>query len=160
MDIEYTILDENGLDMIEGLWGKLRDHHALKSVQFSGSIKRKTFPERKKELLKKVETGKLRIIVADDAIARKTVGYCVASITEDGHGEIDSIYIEDDYRHRELGNSLMQSAVAWLDSFSPSRVTLQVIVGNEEVFPFYRRYGFEPRSIIMERVNQADSCRQ
>ncbi len=156
MDIEYTVTDEHGLDQIEGLWLKLRNHHAGISSHFSESMKEKTYEDKKRELLAMVETGKLRICLAADAIAKKTVGYCIASVTADGEGEINSIFIEEDYRQRDIGENLMQYSLDWLQSFSPGRIRLEVMAGNEEVFRFYRRFGFEPRSIIMERVNQAD----
>ncbi len=160
MDIEYSVMDETGLDLIEGLWFRLKIHHVKKSVHFSESIAAGTFEDRKRELLAKAKAGKLRIILAADAIMKKTVGYCVASVAVDGEGEIDSLFVEEDYRRRDIGENLMQSALDWIQSYSTGRIRVQVAAGNEEVFRFYQQFGFEPRSIIMERVNQADTRRQ
>ena len=85
------------------------------------------------------------------------MGYCISSIKRDGLGEIDSIYIESDYRRKGIGDNLMNRALQWLKESSADRIIVQVIVDNEEAFPFYQRYGFFPRSTIFMQIVENDT---
>ena len=152
MDIEYMVSGPEGLDIIQPLWEGLREHHAVKAPAFADSLRQKPFETRKKELLEKAPNGKLKIFLATDAIEGILAGYCIASVTGDGEGEIDSIFIEENYRGREIGERLMQSAVDWLETQASERILVQVLAGNEEVFEFYRRFGFQPRTHMLQQV--------
>jgi ribosomal protein S18 acetylase RimI-like enzyme len=63
-------------------------------------------------------------------------------------GEIDSIYVEPAYRKRGIGECLMQKALMWLDGEHVASKRLVVVVGNEHVSAFYRKFGFFPQSIV------------
>jgi len=43
-----------------------------------------------------------------------------------------------------------------MDGMKVERKILGLGVGNEEVLSFYQRYGFFPRTIILEQVNEND----
>jgi len=150
--IIYSETDQRDLDVIGPLWQKLLEHHKERSWHFTEHFSRMTFDTRKKELLEKSASGVMRIDLASDAESGEIIGYCISTITGDKQGEIDSIYVERDYRRAGIGDTLMKRTLDWMDKHSVRSKTLIIGVGNEEVVDFYRSYHFEIRSIIMEQV--------
>jgi len=157
--IEYTEADQHGLDMVGPLWQKLREHHKMRSQHFAGVFEKMTFNQRKKELLDKSAKGVMRIDFAKDAETGELVGYCVSTISGDKQGEIDSIYIEAGYRRGGIGDTFMKRALNWMESQSVKKKVIGVAGGNEEVFPFYRRYGFFPRVTILGQAGPGEAER-
>jgi ribosomal protein S18 acetylase RimI-like enzyme len=156
--IEYTETDKQGLDSIGPLWQKLIEYHKARSPQrFSGHYAVMTFDLRKKQLLEKSSKGSMRIDLARDTETGELVGYCVNTISGDRHGEIESIYVESDYRKSGIGENLMKRALKWMDDLSVTRKIVVVGVGNEEVFSFYSRYNFYPRATILEQVETKET---
>ena len=90
--------------------------------------------------------------LATEAKTGKPVGYCVSTVSE-GQGEIDSIYIEEAYRHSGIGDNLMKKAIAWMDKLLITNRIIEVGAGNEEVFRFYARYNFYPRVTILKQIH-------
>lgn len=107
---------------------------------------------RNKELVKKFEKGKIRVDLARDGDTQELVGYCISTISVEKEGEIQSIYIEPEYRKCGIGNEMMKKALHWMEENSINKKILGVGAGNEEVITFYKRYSFYPRTIILEQV--------
>lgn len=147
--VRYHVTDANELERIRPLWEKMRAFHVACSPQFSDSLAKVTFEERREALCRKSEGGLLRleIVQAEDGDR----GYCISTISGTKAGEIDSIYVEEAYRGRGIGTALMEHAIEWLEAHRADPITLAVAVGNVEVMAFYRRFGFFPRQIILER---------
>jgi ribosomal protein S18 acetylase RimI-like enzyme len=152
-NIEYIETDQRDLDAIGFLWEKLKEHHRARSPHFAGFFLRWTWEERKRELLGKCSGGLLRLDIARDVATGKIVGYCASTINPAGQGEIESIYIEIDYRRQGIGGAFMKKALAWMDSLAAKTRVIGVAAGNEEAFPFYARYGFYPRVTYLRRVD-------
>jgi len=151
-EIEYAETDHQGLDSIEPLWKKLNEEHRVRSKHFSNQYVKRTFLKRKAELLEKHKLGSLHIAMAHDSSTSALIGYCVSTIIKD-RGEVDSLYIEPNYRHSGVANDLVKRALDWMDSKLVTKKTIVVAAGNEEVFAFYSRYNFYPRTIILEQVD-------
>jgi ribosomal protein S18 acetylase RimI-like enzyme len=152
LKIEYKETDERNLDLIKPLWQKLLEHHRARSRNFTARYDNITFEKRKDELLKKSAGGALHIDLARDSETQALIGYCVTSINTASHGEIESIYVEPEYRRGGIGDTLMKKALKWLDERPVTRRVLAVAAGNEEVFEFYRHYKFYPRATILEQI--------
>jgi ribosomal protein S18 acetylase RimI-like enzyme len=153
--IEYIENGQRGLDEIGFLWEKLREHHMARAPYHTAYFARMTWDVRKKLLLEKITDGHLRVDIVKDTVTGKLVGYCISSVTAAKMGEIDSIFIEKDYRHQGIGDNFMKRALEWMDGVGISKKIIGVAVGNEEAFPFYARYGFYPRSTILNRPEEA-----
>jgi diamine N-acetyltransferase len=149
-EIKYMETGLEGLDLIEPLWLKLNDHHKARSSHFSGHFEHMTFEERKLKLLEKAQRGELHIDFAVITDTGKPAGYCVATICE-GQGEVDSIYVEEEYRHSGMGDALMKKAMSWMDKLAITDRKIEVSSGNEEVIKFYSRYNFYPRKTVLEQ---------
>jgi [ribosomal protein S5]-alanine N-acetyltransferase len=148
-EIEYLDKNQNDLDIIRPLWDKLNAHHIMVSKYFKDSRATTTFDMRKKQLMEKSYQGALRIDLARDALTKEYIGYCVTSVDEQKQGEIESIYVEKDYRLSGIGDSLMTRALAWLETVTVKKTILGVAEGNEGVFAFYRRHDFYPRVTVL-----------
>ena len=157
MDVEYSVIDEEGIDTVAPLWEKLNKHHEKISRHFGYDYPDRKWVNRKKELLREAADRKIRIDLARDADNERVVGYCISSIKREGMGEIDSIFVESDYRRNGIGDYLINSALQWLKSRVIKRIIVQVMVGNEESHPFYNRHGFSARTTIMMQINENDT---
>jgi len=154
--IEYTHTDEQGLDLVAALWQKQFEYHRALSQHFAGHFDRMTFDLRKKGLLDKSREGAMRIDMARDTDTGELVGYCISTIYRDRQGEIESIYIEPDYRGSGIGDNLMKRTLRWMDEYPVARKVLAVGAGNEGVFAFYSRYSFYPRTIVLEQIETGE----
>jgi ribosomal protein S18 acetylase RimI-like enzyme len=82
------------------------------------------------------------------------VGYCVCSITREKVGEIESIFVEAEYRSRGIGTGLMKQALEWMDRSGAEKKRVFVADGNEQAYGFYRRFGFSPRMMMLEQRSE------
>ena len=146
-NIEYIVTDQKDLDLIHPLWEKLNEHHRVRSPHWVDFHSHMTFDPRKKGLLEKAGKGALRIDIAKDGDTGALIGYCVSTVSEKKEGEIESIFVEKDYRRHGIGDNFMKQALAWMDSLSVAATdrSIGVAAGNEEVFVFYARHNFYPR---------------
>ena len=126
------------------LWERLRSHHQGISVNFQDHFAQMNFPDRKKELLGKSRRGNLRIFLAHDLAAKQDTGYAVATIDKLMTGELDSLYVDDTYRGKKIGEALTKRALAWIRKQKPVQTVIYAAVGNERVLDFYRKFEFHP----------------
>ena len=152
MAIEYMETDADSVDLTNNLWRKLIEHHAARSRYFSAQIAKRTPEQRNKELLTRFEKGNIRIDLARDTQTRELVGYCISTISAGGEGEVQSIFVEEDYRNSGIGGAMMKRALEWMDERPVARKVIAIAFGNEEVFPFYSQYNFLPRATILAQA--------
>jgi diamine N-acetyltransferase len=152
--IEYLEKSPSDLEIIRSLWIKLKEHHKSFSHYFKDHYAGFTFEQRKQGLVDKSRGGDLRLDLARDQKTGEYIGYCVSTLTGEKLGEIESIYIEPPYRRSGVGDGLMQRALQWMDNNQAKKKILGVAEGNENVFAFYRRYGFYPRITVLEQKEQ------
>jgi len=155
-NINIRNIDSDDIDLIKTLWEGLRDHHAKNSANFTSRYQKMTFEQRKKNLLVKTIHGKLRIDVAEDQTIEKLVAYCISSVSKEANvitGEIDSIFIDQPYRKKGIGNNLMQLALEWLNSENVSEKKIIVAQGNEDALAFYQKFGFYPLHNVLQQKN-------
>jgi diamine N-acetyltransferase len=157
VNIEYIETDQRGLEQTCALREKLIEHHKIHSRHFSHHYA--SMPpagQRNTELLEKFKQGSIRVDLARDRDSGRLVGYCISTISTAKEGEIQSIFVEEDYRNFGIGDAMMQKALRWMDEQGTSKRILGVGAGNEEVINFYRRFNFFPRTIILEQVEDKD----
>ena len=143
------------LESIAPLWRKLARHHAGISVHFGDEFRSMRWPVRRADLLEKAVAGSLRIALATVGDRKSVVGYCIAVINQRGDGEIESLYVGEAYRGRRIGSSLVGRIVAWFERKKAISASVNVAVGNESAFEFYRQWGFYPRvtSLVRKKKN-------
>lgn len=142
------------LDTIEPLWIKLNDWHHVHSPHFSHVFRNRTFANRKTMLNAKLAEGKVRIDLAYPSNSPHLIGYCLSTINLRHIGEVDSIFVEANFRGQGIASRLMQSALNWMDLNHVERKTIQVATGNEAVFRFYEKFGFYPANYILMQTTE------
>lgn len=150
--IEYLVGDKKVLDEVKELWEGLNAHHRVNSKHYADFYSSFTFEARKADLLKKTQNGNLRVEIAIDKEIGQNVGYCISSIDEGKIGEIESIYILNDYRGMGIGDRLMKNALDWMDEMGAIKRVVTVATGNEQAFGFYEKFGFYPRRTVLEQA--------
>jgi [ribosomal protein S5]-alanine N-acetyltransferase len=149
--IEYLADPPDGWALVQPLWEKLRDHHTASSQYFKDYFSGVTWESRKKKLQDKTQDGLLHLNLAQDSRTGSYIAYCITSLDSEKQGEIESIFVERDYRKSGIGDALMTRALAWLDSVGAEKRAVSVAEGNENAFGFYRRYNLYPRLTILEQ---------
>ncbi len=144
---DYQLLPVGELHRIKPLWEKLNSIHLKDSIYFKDHYTSFTF-EKRTVAWSKLSEENIRIWVA--ASENEIVGYCVATVTNDGKGEVDSLCVEEAWQKRGVGETLVQKSVAWLESKQCSPIRLIVSHGHESVLGFYEKLGFYPRATILE----------
>jgi diamine N-acetyltransferase len=115
------------------------------------------FEPRKRGILAKAAAGKLRIELVSVVSQTTDIAYCITTVSADGCGEIDSMFVEEHFRGCGIGSELVRRALGWLDSVGASSKVVTVAHGNERALAFYKRFGFHPLSILLRqgRANAA-----
>lgn len=147
--IETGALD---LDLIQPLWEKLNQHHREQKSDFQEHYVNFTFAERAETLLKKSLGGDMHIGLVKDKKSGSMLAYCITTISGDKEGEIDSIYVEEEYRGLGFGDELIKRALQWMNEKGAKKKTVRVAAGNQEAVSFYERYGFRHRSLTLEQA--------
>ena len=141
----YRTVGAGDIDAVQPLWAKLRAYHAPLLNERPPFL----FEPRKHGILGKAAAGKLRIELVSTASPATDIAYCISTVSTDGCGEVDSIFVEEEFRGRGIGSELLQRALAWLDSCGASSKVVTVAHGNEGALAFYKRFGFHPRTILL-----------
>ena len=149
MEIKFIDGNEDLLDAVAVMWEKLNQHHRKHSEHFAEKYGSFTFADRKKGILEKLKTSELFVELAVDQKTNANIGYCFTTLTNEGTGEIESIFVEPEYRGQGTGKTLVKDAVKWLNSNNAKVITVGIAAGNEEVFPFYENLGFHPKVTIL-----------
>ncbi len=150
-DIEYISGGRELLDRLCHLWEKLTQYHQSVSTYFSSDFSNLTFTERKKSLSRKAGKEDLRIDIASVKETGVDVGYCISTVDSKNQGEIDSLFVESDFRKYGIGRDLMVLALGWLEGFELDDRIIVVAHGNELVYDFYSEFGFYPRTTVLRQ---------
>jgi ribosomal protein S18 acetylase RimI-like enzyme len=141
--------DIEDLDLIQDLWMELRLHIKGNVDIFKKEFENMPFHERKKILINKSDKGLLKLFMVEDG-PKNIIGYCISTISPEKIGEVDSIYVKENYQSRGIGEILMEQSLRWMDENHVKSKKIYVTVGNHDVMAFYKKYGFHPRSIVLK----------
>lgn len=150
--ITYSSGGRELLDEVEPLWVGLKEHHKERSEQFRHEFEAITFDIRKRMLEDKAYEGSVLVEVARDTDAGKAVGYCISSVNRFKQGELESIFVEAEFRGRGIGDRLIKRSIAWMDETGARAKVIAVVTGNEQALGFYAHYGFLPRQYILKQT--------
>jgi ribosomal protein S18 acetylase RimI-like enzyme len=153
INVEYIKGAQESLYLIESLWQGSRTHHKNKSKHFAEIYANKRFQDRVNELTDDSKVA-MRVDLVKDKDTEQYIGYCISTIDKEMIGEIDSLYVEKEYRKHGIGSQLMEKALEWLDKNKVKSKIVAVGDGNENVIDFYNHYGFHIRKIILEQVSK------
>jgi len=154
LKVRYKVLPREQLSAIEPLWDKLNEHHRNRSTHFAAFYDMFSFEQRMEKYSDRTLRVRIEVALVDDPKAGKKghmVGYSLSSVTKQAAGELDSLFIERQYRRRGIGTALAKRAFAWMDREGALSKSLSVVYGNEEVLPFYRMFKFYPSRLELNQ---------
>ena len=153
---QYKIISDEGdaLDLIRPLWEKLNLMHQSMSPHFTERFRNMRWEDRRSKIAAKASS-----VLLEYAVERATgniVGYCISTIDKENQavGEIDSLFIEDNHRNSGIGSALIERATEWLTSRGTTTQKLLVGVGNENAIEFYKKFGFYPLHIVLQKIDK------
>ena len=103
------------------------------------------------------------LVGGDEAIcllavsAGEVVGYLAGRVGERTTlrlvevAELESMYVLEGYRGQGVGARLVDEFLGWAGSRGAERASVVAYAANERAIRFYRRAGFSPRSVTLER---------
>lgn len=151
MDICIVEKDIKEIELMKPLWEKLNSIHYDKSIYFKSRYDKFTFDKRIDSIYKKAQKGIIKLDLLLDNDKGNYIGYCLSSIEGD-LGEIESIFIEKEYRKLGLGDKLMNNVLVWFQSKEIKNIEINVVYANDEALPFYNRYGFHIGNYILKKI--------
>jgi GNAT superfamily N-acetyltransferase/mannose-6-phosphate isomerase-like protein (cupin superfamily) len=154
--VVYEEYGVDGFPLIEPLWTRLRDHHARVAQHFRYEQEFRTFAERRQELLEKNRSRAMLVHIARETGSGEVIGYCISSAAPGDFGEVESIYVHPSYRVHKIGTTFMERASSWMEVVGVTGSRVMVFEGNEEVFPFYARFGFHPYRHLLTRQRERE----
>ena len=153
--MHYTVesLGPEEIDRIYECWTLLREHIISRIPLFADRMSSVTFADRKRDLIDKNRNGEIRVFLASGP-SGEVIGYCLCSAGIAGSGEIESIYVREQYRRSGVGRALMEDAVSWMHAKRAVDIRVHVTVGNEETIRFYQKFGLYPRQYVLEDLRE------
>jgi ribosomal protein S18 acetylase RimI-like enzyme len=147
----FQLVGAEDCHVIRPLWERLNQQHASYPTPFSSEIAARRFAARLEALRAKGSDWSLRVEIASAIPGGPPIGYCVSSLSSTRVGEVDSLFVSPEYRRRRIASTLLQHALDWLRDGGAVQQRVVVFHANEEAVAFYRRFGFLPRNIELER---------
>lgn len=110
-----------------------------------------------------------RSVVVDDVLVARIDGDVVGFVTleiERGRleqsvtrGVVPYLFVAPDRRDEGIGTALLEAAESRLVEHGADVVSLEVMADNEAARRFYRRHGYEPHRVTMEKPasNESDT---
>lgn len=148
MEFKFIEGGKELLHLIQPMWEKLNTLHKEASPNFSHYFSNLSYEARKEKF--NTDDIMLMVSLVVDSSSEALVGYCVSTINKENIGEIDSLYVNEDYRKHSLGDILMQKSINWLNNNKVAKKIIVVAAGNEGVLSFYERYGYYPKVLVLE----------
>ncbi|MGL6108453.1 GNAT family N-acetyltransferase [Romboutsia sp.] len=137
------------INYVKPLWEKLNEYHKINSTYFESRFINLKFEDRTSKFINDDKMG-VKVDLIKDLDKDLYIGYCISTINKELAGEIDSLFIEAEYRKYGLGDQLMNRALEWLNNKEAKTKKIVVAEGNENALEFYKKYNFYTKSIILE----------
>lgn len=149
--ISFRLLAPAEFEAIRPLWEQLNQHHASYPTPFAAEIAARSFAARLGALRDKSADERLRVEIAANSPDSPPIAYGVTSLSSSGVGEVDSLFVAPEYRRLGIASTLLQNALDWLRAHGAVSPRVVVFQANDEAVAFYRRFGFHPRNLELER---------
>lgn len=88
---------------------------------------------------------KCKIIVAYDDLT--PIGIIVFWQDEDDHGYINILFLDDNYRHSNIGTNLFERVYMWFEKNEATSISVGTPAKNKLARKFYEKLGFIEESI-------------
>ena len=134
------------------LWDLFIQNQIQNAGEMSDGVLAYLQSQRDGGLVAKTSNGKLHIQLVYTSDRDKPIGFCITSLSNDSIGEVEALYVLDEYRSNNLGTKLLQRSLQWMEAHNALEQKLIVAAGNEKVFPFYQKFEFYTGYTALFRV--------
>jgi len=148
MNCIFIQIDKSQISIIKPLWEKLNILHLNNSHYFKEYYSNLTF-EKRCEKFNKLDNCNVFIEIIKNEINSIPIGYCVSTKGK-SVGEIDSLFIEEEYRKYGYGQKLVENSLKWFKENNCNKIMVAVAEGHESVFRFYEKFGFYPKMTYLQ----------
>ncbi|MFB6143330.1 MAG: GNAT family N-acetyltransferase [Halorientalis sp.] len=99
----------------------------------------------------------------DDAPAGELLGFVMFGPDTSGlettmtGGTVENVYVRPSFREQGIGSALLEAAEEALAARGVDVVELEALAANEAARRFYRRHGYEPHRVRMDRTLESDT---
>jgi ribosomal protein S18 acetylase RimI-like enzyme len=157
-DIRIRTANIGDLENIKELWLELHRYHmSLDSMRMysinAWEIRMVGFAR----AIQNTDCGRVFLADIDNII----VGYLWCEIRHrdpgprdlpDKYAEIESLLVNENARSYGVGSLLMKASDIWFEENKIEHVMLSALAGNDIAISFYKKHGYRPTTIIMERM--------
>lgn len=154
--MEYREIQIEDMGILEGLWEEASASCASLTPHAGNADHRWRFEEFGLFLVRKALKGLLRIVVVIEPESGREIGFSIASLSRDGTGEVDAIWVSAGCQEEGVRDTLLRGAISWLKERGASRITATVSASDGELIRFFRARGFATRFVVMELLPERE----
>lgn len=153
MEIELATVDD--ARAVADLWVDL----ASEQTQFGSRV----LPAENRDVIRDEATRHAvtdRLVVAREG---DIVGFVMFTVERGSYemtvtqGIVENLYVTPEYRDAGVGSQLLRTAERRLDALGAETVVLEAMADNEDALRFYRRHGYGPYRVQLEKPLDDDS---
>lgn len=147
--MEVNVAETDDVDQLVDLWVSLAEgqrEHGSHLLSEANSVR--------------IRESIVRHVVSDSLLIADTgevAGFVMFSAESGGYeqdctrGVIENLYVRPPYRDGGIGAALLETAEELLHADGADAVALEVMAANEDARRFYRRHGYRPHRIELEK---------
>jgi ribosomal protein S18 acetylase RimI-like enzyme len=153
MNVEPGTVDD--ADVVADLWVDLASEQSRYGSHVRTGSNRTLVRD---ELARYAATDRL-LVARTDGVA----GFATYTVEEGTYslnvvrGLVENIYVRPEYRNKGVGGDLLAAAERRLADRGADVVALETLADNDDARRFYRRQGYEPHRVTLEKPVQSDN---
>lgn len=151
-------IDAPGADAagaVTGLWVALAAGQREHGSHILAEANRARIRER---ILRHAVNDTLLVAREDDPVGFVTVEREGGTYAQDStRGIVTNLYVHPEYRGEGIGSALLEAAEDQLLELGVDAVALEVMADNEDARRFYRRAGYQPHRVELEKPVESDT---
>jgi ribosomal protein S18 acetylase RimI-like enzyme len=154
--MEITLASTGQVDEITSLWVDLADSQRAHGSHILPDENRATARD---AVLRHSVADELLVAVDEGAV----LGFVMFTVESGEYqqdrtrGLIRNIYVRPEDRGQGIGTALLEAAESHLADRDADTVGLEVMADNEAARRFYRRHGYEPHRVSLEKPTESDT---
>lgn len=144
-DVCYDILDRKDINLIRPIWDRLRLFTVEMTTHHKRYFRELDFDDNTRKFKK--ADAKVRFDIARDGKGGPIIGFSACLIDGDNIGEFVHFFVDEAYRNKGVGKTLMKRSLEWFREQGPKDIQIFTAYENDPAVSIYKEFGFYPRAI-------------